>query len=70
MSRHLLYIIVLSVFGMTQTIPALAQVQPEMFSYPVGLNPKGDNWLALRSLPSATEGVRLAKLVIAQVLLA
>ena len=41
---------------------ARAQVQPEAFSYPVGLNPYGDNFLALRSLPSATEGVRLAKL--------
>lgn len=42
--------------------PAHAQVQPEPFSYPVGLNPYGDNFLALRSLPSSTEGVRLAKL--------
>jgi hypothetical protein len=41
---------------------AQAQVQPELFSFPVGLNPNGDNWLALRSLPSASEGTRLAKL--------
>ena len=40
---------------------AQAQVQPEQFSFPVAcLN--GDNWLALRSLPSASEGTRLAKL--------
>lgn len=45
-----------------QLSPAVAQVQPEAFSYPVGLNPAGDNWLALRSLPSAVEGSRLAKL--------
>lgn len=32
------------------------------YSYPVGLDPSGDNWLALRSLPSGTAGVRLAKL--------
>ena len=42
--------------------PASAQVQPESFSYPVGLDPYGDNFLALRSLPSATQGVRLARL--------
>lgn len=41
---------------------AEAQVQPELFSYPVGLNPAGDNWVALRSLPSGTDGVRLARL--------
>lgn len=41
---------------------ALAQVQPEAFSYPVGLDPHGDNFLALRSLPSGTQGVRLARL--------
>jgi hypothetical protein len=42
--------------------PACAQVQPELFSYPVGLNPAGDNWVALRSLPSGTEGARVARL--------
>ena len=42
--------------------PALAQVQQERFSYPVGLDPYGDNFLALRSLPSGTEGVRIARL--------
>jgi hypothetical protein len=42
--------------------PALAQVQQEAFSYPVGLDPYGDNFLALRSLPSGTQGVRLARL--------
>ncbi|MCJ2122879.1 hypothetical protein MKL11_10025, partial [Methylobacterium sp. J-077] len=41
---------------------ALAQVQQEAFSYPVGLDPSGDNFLALRSLPSGTQGVRLARL--------
>lgn len=40
--------------------PASAQVQQEAFSYPVGLDPDGDDLLALRSLPSGTEGVRLA----------
>lgn len=42
--------------------PALAQVQQESFSYPVGLDPYGDNFLALRSLPRGTQGVRLARL--------
>ena len=42
--------------------PAVAQVQPEAFSYPVGLDPYGDNFLALRSLPSGTKGVRIARL--------
>lgn len=32
------------------------------FSHPVGLDPGGDNWVALRSLPSANAGTRLAKL--------
>ncbi len=40
--------------------PASAQVQQEAFSHPVGLDPDGDDLLALRSLPSGTEGVRLA----------
>lgn len=44
------------------TATASAQVQQERFSYPVGLDPYGDNFLALRSLPSGTEGVRLARL--------
>ena len=35
---------------------------PNVFSYPVGLDPDGDNWVALRSLPSASEGTRLARL--------
>ena len=35
---------------------------PQSFSYPVGLDPTGDNWVALRSLPSGTAGARLAKL--------
>lgn len=43
-------------------ISALAQVQPESFSFPVGLDPQGDNFLALRSRPSNRQGVRLAKL--------
>lgn len=42
--------------------PALAQVQPEPFSYPVGLDPYGDNFLALRTQPSGTEGARIARL--------
>lgn len=42
--------------------PASAQVQQDSFSYPVGLDPYGDNFLALRSLPSGSEGVRLARL--------
>jgi hypothetical protein len=41
---------------------ALAQVQPEVFSYPVGLNPDGDNFLALHSVPNASDGTRIAKL--------
>lgn len=43
-------------------VSASAQVQQEAFSYPVGLDPYGDNFLALRSLPSGTQGVRLARL--------
>ena len=43
-------------------VPASAQVQQESFSYPVRLDPYGDNFLALRSLPSGTQGVRLARL--------
>lgn len=42
--------------------PAVAQVQPEAFSYPVGLDPQGDNWVALRTLPSGSEGARVARL--------
>lgn len=42
--------------------PVSAQVQQERFSYPVGLDPYGDNFLALRSLPSGSEGVRIARL--------
>lgn len=42
--------------------PASAQIQQETFSYPVGLDPYGDNFLALRSLPSGSEGVRIARL--------
>ncbi len=33
-----------------------------MFSYPVGLDANGDNWLAVRSMPSASEGGRLARI--------
>lgn len=43
-------------------LPAIAQVQSEAFSYPVDLDPNGDNFLALLSLPSGTDGIRLAKL--------
>ena len=32
------------------------------FSYPTGLDFYGDNWVALRSLPSGQEGIRLRKL--------
>lgn len=32
------------------------------YSYPVGLDPNGDNWLALRSRPTTREGVLLRKL--------
>lgn len=53
---------VLTLAALSASKPAPAQVQPDAFSYPVGLNPSGDNFLALRSLPSAVEGVRLAKL--------
>ncbi|GLS70109.1 hypothetical protein GCM10007890_21220 [Methylobacterium tardum] len=42
-------------------VSASAQVQQEAFSYPVGLDPYGENLLALRSLPSGTQGVRLAR---------
>ncbi|GJD54674.1 caspase family protein [Methylobacterium dankookense] len=38
-------------------VPATAS-----FSYPIGLDPSGDNWVALRSLPSGSAGTRLAKL--------
>ncbi|WP_375466201.1 caspase family protein [uncultured Methylobacterium sp.] len=32
------------------------------FGYPINLDPHGDNWVALRSLPSGSAGARLAKL--------
>lgn len=32
------------------------------YRYPVGLDPNGDNWVALRSQPSGATGVRLMKL--------
>ncbi|MCJ2123835.1 peptidase C14, partial [Methylobacterium sp. J-077] len=51
-----------AVLAVVASWPALAQVQQEAFSYPVGLDPYGDNFLALRSLPSGTQGVRLARL--------
>ena len=41
---------------------ASAQVHRESFSHPVGLDPQGDNWVALRTLPSGTEGTRVARL--------
>lgn len=41
---------------------AWAQVEQERFSYPVGLDPYGDNFLALRSQPSGSDGVRIARL--------
>lgn len=41
---------------------ANAQVQRELFSHPIGLDPQGDNWVALRTLPSGTEGARVARL--------
>jgi hypothetical protein len=52
---------VLIAFGLG-AVPASAQVQQEAYSYPVGLDPDGDNFLALRSLPSGTDGVRVARL--------
>lgn len=55
-------IVVISVCLLRLGAPLHAQVQAESFSYPVGLNSDGDNFLALRSLPSSTEGVRLARL--------
>ncbi|MCE4226399.1 SH3 domain-containing protein [Methylobacterium sp. C25] len=33
-----------------------------MFSHPIRLDPAGDNWVALRSLPSGQTGYRIAKL--------
>ncbi|GEP11865.1 hypothetical protein MMMDOFMJ_4452 [Methylobacterium gnaphalii] len=33
-----------------------------MFSHPIRLDPTGDNWVALRSLPSGQGGYRIAKL--------
>ncbi len=59
MFRYSLYAALLLVVA---TPRALAQVQPEMFSYPVGLNSSGDNFLALHSVPSASDGTRIAKL--------
>ncbi|WP_036270569.1 caspase family protein [Methylobacterium sp. WSM2598] len=48
-------------------LPAPAPEPPRemrvgLFSHPIRLDPSGDNWLALRSRPSASEGVRLMKL--------
>ena len=42
--------------AMVVSLPALAQVQQEAFGDPVGLDPHGDAFLALRSLPSEAEG--------------
>ncbi len=43
--------------------PATIQVPRfEMFSHPIRLDPFGDNWVALRSQPSGSFGVRLMKL--------
>ncbi len=41
---------------------ACGQGQPELFSYPVNLDPDGGYWVVLRSLPSALEGVRDARI--------
>ena len=53
---------VVAALAMLASGSAWAQVQQESFSYPVGLDPYGDNFLALRSLPSGTQGVRVARL--------
>lgn len=45
-----------------QTTAASNQPVIVGFSHPVGLDPTGDNWVALRSLPGANAGTRLAKL--------
>lgn len=42
--------------------PAPREARLGAFSYPSRLDPAGDNWLALRSLPSGRDGVRLMKL--------
>lgn len=55
-------VLLAGMFVISATTCTLAQVQQESFSYPVGLDPYGDNFLALRSLPSSTEGVRIARL--------
>ncbi len=55
-------VLLAGVFVLSAMACAQAQVQQERFSYPVGLDPYGDNFLALRSLPSGTEGVRIARL--------
>lgn len=41
-----------------------ARLQPATagYSHPIRLAPRGDNWIALRSLPSGTEGMRVMKL--------
>lgn len=37
--------------------------QPSVqYSYPINLDPSGDNWLALRSEPAGNRGVRLMKM--------
>ena len=51
-------ILLAGVFVFSAMACAQAQVQQERFSYPVGLDTYGDNFLALRSLPSGSEGVR------------
>ena len=55
-------ILLAGVFVFSAMACAQAQVQQERFSYPVGLDTYGDNFLALRSLPSGSEGVRVARL--------
>src|SRR5262245_58127913 len=42
-------------------LPPLADAKRQ-FNYIIGLDPKGDNWLALRSEPTTNRGIRLMKL--------
>ncbi|GJE00123.1 caspase family protein [Methylobacterium isbiliense] len=42
--------------------PASRDARSGLFNHPIMLDPRGDNWLALRSRPSAREGERLRKL--------
>lgn len=49
-------------FGAPEVREQAQRTRYVSYRYPVGLDPNGDNWVALRSQPSGATGVRLMKL--------